>query len=264
MSKISFILLISWAVLCIAAIFLGLLFRGGEQHVIYTYYSSFLELLIAALASFFCFYNRRLFLPNDPVRKAWSTLGIAVLFWTGGAFLSLVYPITHSGQETPFPWYSDIGYLLFIPLVLSALMTLRLSLNVAIPFWAWISAFIIATSISLLALIINAETLKQIGIAAFMTTMAYVVFTPMLMTMIIITASVLIGHPICRPWWFALTGLFIFSIGAFLHVLLHNLNILKQGIWWLDLTWPLAFGLIALAATMTCTMSNRPSTPIPK
>jgi hypothetical protein len=148
---------------------------------------------------------------------------------------------------------------MFMPFALFTLMTLRMNTKVAAPFKAWIAAFVVAMAISGLALVMNAENLKEIGIAAFMVTMAYVVVNPMLLAMIIVTAAVLRGQPICRPWWFALAGLFLFSIGDLLHVLLHNFGSAGAGniTVLLDLTWPVSSGLIAVAATTTCSIYRK-------
>lgn len=255
MSKSSLIVAILWVALCIISFGLWVSFAATEAYDIYLYYSSTLEFATASVAAFFCYHNLRFFSPQDPIRKAWLFLSRGLSFWSLGALLNLLYPLTHESIKSPFPWYSDFGYLMFIPFVLAALMVLRMSANVAAPFWAWIVAFVMAMVISGIVLVINAETLKEIGIAAFMATMAYVVVNPMLLAMIIVTASVLIGHPICRPWWVALTGLFLFSIGNFLHVLFHNLG--QQPEVLLDLTWPVSFGMIAVAATMTCSIYRK-------
>lgn len=254
MSQVSIIIAIIWAILGTISITIWLWF-GNADNYFYIYYSTFLEFITALATTLFCFRNVNNFSATDPIGKAWWFLSRGLLFWTVGSLAYFLYPLTHEGEPAPFPWYSDIGYLAFMPFVLFTLMTLRMNTNVAAPFKAWIAAFVVAMAISGITLVMNAEHLKEIGIAAFMVTMAYVVINPMLLAMIIVTAAVLRGQPICRPWWFALTGLFLFAIGDLLHVLFHNLEDPGNIIVVIDLTWPVSSGLIAIAATTTCSIS---------
>jgi hypothetical protein len=256
MSQASTIIAIIWAILCSISLIIWL-WTGNTDNYFYIYYSTFLGFITALATTLFCFRNLTNFSPTDPIGKAWWFLSRGLLFWTVGSFSYFFYPLIHGGEQTPFPWYSDIGYLMFMPFALFTLMTLRMNTNVAAPFKAWIAAFVVAMAISGVALVMNAENLKEIGIAAFMATMAYVVINPMLLAMIIVTASVLRGQPICRPWWFALAGLFLFAIGDLLHVLLHNLGNAGNITVLLDLTWPVSSGLIAIAATTTCSIYRK-------
>lgn len=250
------IIIASWFILCVVATTVWIFFGGDEQtRLYYYYYASSLNLITGLTTAFFCYRNTRLFPQRDPLHRAWKYLGIGLGFWSFGALLSLLYAL-QKAAPTPFPWYSDIGYLMFAPFTFLALIALRMSLNVSVPFWALIGAFIIAMLTSGFVLFVNADVLKSIGVSAFMTTMGYVVVNPTLLATIMTTASVLKDRLICRPWWFALAGLFLFFIGDLLHVVFHNVGKPENEIW-LDLTWPISFGLIAISATTTCSLSRK-------
>jgi len=258
MSKNSLWIATIWLIFCLIAVVIWAWYSGNQAtRLYYYYYAGFLNVLTALATTFFCYHNTGLFQKNDFKRRAWQYLGIGLCFWSIGASLSLFHSL-YRGVPVPYPWYSDIGYLLFVPFAFLSLVTLRMGLNVAVPFWAWITAFIMAMTISAIVLVINVENIKSIGAAAFMVTLAYVVVNPVLIATIITTSSVLAGQLICRPWWFALAGLFIFFIGDLFHVIFHNLSKPTNEII-LDLTWPIAFGLIAVAATTTCSISRKMS-----
>jgi hypothetical protein len=259
MSKNTIWIIISWGILCFIAIALWIGSDTPEQQQLYRYYSTSLSLFTALAAAFFCHQNKKLFVKTDLVRKAWGFLSIGLLCWATGALASLLYMIIYPGIKLPFPWYADLGYLMLVPFVFFALMTLRLSFNVAIPFWAWGVAFMVAMLTSGLIFWLQAKGLKEMPVAAFMVTLAYVILNPMLLSMIITTASILLGRMVCRPWWLVLAGLCLFSLGEVAYVFFQNFGQSEPYPLFLNLTWPLSFGLIAVAATATCSIYRKTS-----
>ena len=69
------IIITSWSILCVIAAVVWFLFGFNEQtRIYYYYYASSLNLITAVITAFFCYRNTQLFLPRDPLRKAWKYL----------------------------------------------------------------------------------------------------------------------------------------------------------------------------------------------
>jgi hypothetical protein len=106
------------------------------------YYSNILQIVSAMLGALFC-YRTALVLPNaNPMRTVWWLFGTALFAWGAGAVMFSTYPLLNDGQETPFPYYSDIGYLSLIPFAVSALLLFKKNLGVVSPLWGKILAVI--------------------------------------------------------------------------------------------------------------------------
>jgi hypothetical protein len=251
MSKDSILVIVIWVILC--GINVLLWFIDTEQGLLYEHYCSSFLFIAPIVTAFFCFRTMRVFEPNNLDRKAWGLLGIGILFWSAGAIIEPVYSFLNHGEEIPYPSYADIGYLMFIPFVGIALYTVIKSLNVKVPLWGLFSAILIfLVALGFGFWISSGDFKEQLDIITFIVTVAYIVLDPILLAMTVAMASILFGGLLARPWLLTLLGLFIFYLGDVIYSYIRNNDLgLYGGGVILDLSWPIAFGLIALAATTT-------------
>ncbi len=250
MSRDSHLVIAIWTTLCVIAIILWILTVDLEEAILYDYYFSFFQFFTSLVAAFFCFRTARVLEAGDTTRSAWNFLSVGLLCWSAGALLEGLYPVLHQGEDSPFPWYADIGFLLITPFVIIALSTFRRGLNIKIPPWGWIAAIILFLGAFGLAFQLNFEAFEGLSSIAITVTMAYIIFDSLLLAMMVSVASTLAGGIISRPWQTALAGWFIFYLGDVSYTYLRNVDRADIGGVWLDLSWPIAFGLIALSATM--------------
>jgi hypothetical protein len=249
MSKDSILVIVLWIILSALAIGLWAFTVNTEQAVFYTHYFSFIQIVTSMGAAFLCYRAMKVFEPVDKTSTAWGFLSLGLLFWSVGAILEGFYPLLNNGVDAPFPWYADVGFLMLTPFAIMGLITFRTNLNVNIPLWGWIATTLVLLGALSLALWINAKGFQELSTMAFVITMAYIIFDSILLAMTVAIASILVGGLLSRPWWFALAGLFAFYLGDVTYTFIRNINEPNAGGVMLDLMWPLAFGLIALAAT---------------
>jgi len=251
MSRNFKLILILWAIACLFSIFLSSLPLKSNSDAVYLYYSGFLEIFTSLGAAFLCYYTMTAFEYNDLSRKAWGFLSTGLVFWSMGAALYTFYLLFYK-EEAPFPWYSDTGYLMLFPFAIASLITFRKRLDVSAPLWGWIASISIFAIALTLGIILNVNGLKSDSIITQIVTLLYVVLDPLMLAMTVSTASILAGGMVGKPWWFVLAGMTLFYIGDIIYAFLGNLDeVAEQGSVFLDLTWPVAFGLISTAAMMT-------------
>jgi len=247
MSKDSILVIALWLILSTVAIFLWLMTVDSESMIFYTHYSSLMQIITSAGAAFLCYRTMMIFNVNDKARTAWGFLSMGLFFWSAGAILEGVYTLLHQGATAPFPWYANVCFLLLVPFVIMALIAFKKNLNASIPLKGWIATITVFLGALVLGLGINAKGFQEIESINLIITLIYIIFDSVLLAMAVAAASILIGSLLSRPWWFALVGLFIFYLGDMIYTLVRNID--QAGGIILDLTWPVAFGFIAIAAT---------------
>lgn len=178
-------------------------------------------------------------------------LGAGMLCWGIGAMLFAVYPLIYQGQETPYPWYSDIGYLFLVPFVLTAFFVFKKSLHVEVPIWGLITAVVFFLVALILSIIFNLSKFAgSDSIFPFAVTLLYTVGDPLLLGGTVVTGSILAGGSVGRPWWFVLIGLVLYYAAdlAYTYLVVSGQYATGNAI---DTGWLLGFGCIAVAASMT-------------
>jgi hypothetical protein len=247
---------IVWLILCA---FIPLFYYMTLLQEVGFYYSIALQILAPLVASGLCYYTLGAFAPRDPMRKVWGFLGSAVMAWGIGALLFALYPLLHEGAETPYPWYSDIGYLSMIPLAVTALLIFKQSLRIQAPLWGITLALaLFAATVGFSAWLIGYGYAEAESTLLFVVDWTYIVLDPLLLGMTALTASVLAGGSAARPWWFVLVGLFAYFVGDIAYVHLTAAEVYATG-HPIDISWPLGFGFIAMAAVMTREMFTVPA-----
>ena len=250
MSRDSRLVIAIWTILCVIAVILWVLTVKSQQDVFYAYYFSVFQLLTSVGAAVLCYRTTLVLEADDKTRTAWGFLSMGLWCWSVGALLEGLYTILHPDMDVPFPWYADIGFLLLIPFVVMALLTFKKGQNVGIPRWGLVTATVMFLCAFSLALKLNFEVFENLSSVAIIITVAYIILDSILLAMIVAVASTLAGGLISRPWQVALVGWFIFYLGDVSYTFFRNIDKPDAGGILLDLTWPIAFGLIALAATL--------------
>ena len=212
-------------------------------------YSLMAQIVAPFVATFCCYYASSGFTRTGSIRKVLILIGTGLMCWGSGAILYAMYPLLNDGRETPFPWYSDIGYLLLVPFMLAALSIFKKSLNIEIPFFAKLSGIIFFLMALTVSIYINLSKLSDANSAvSYIAVLCYVLGDPLLLTSTIVSMSVLTGDFV-RSWWLIFLGLICYYLGDLVYNYLALLGEYRTG-HPIDITWPLGFGFIAVAALM--------------
>lgn len=208
--------------------------------------------IVAPMAAAFCCYITSIIFPkDDAMRRVWGFLGAGLFCWGVGAILFALYPLLYSGQETPYPWYSDIGYLLLVPFVLISFFIFKQNLHVQAPLWGRVGSVVFFLGALTLSIVFNLNKLSASdSLLPYIVTLLYTVGDPLLLGGTVIVASILAGGAVARPWWLVLIGLvfYYFSDLIYTYMIVQEKYATGNPI---DTGWLLGFGCIAVAALMT-------------
>lgn len=214
------------------------------------YYSNILQIVSAMLGALFC-YRTALVLPNaNPMRTVWWLFGTALFAWGAGAVMFSTYPLLNDGQETPFPYYSDIGYLSLIPFAVSALLLFKKNLGVVSPLWGKILAVIFFIGGLYISVMANWNGLFSEGFFLPLVSACYMLFDPILLMTVMLVASGLSGGVASSSAWFIMIGLVLYFIGDQAYTYLVFTKQYASGSP-IDIFWVLGFAMIAVAAMLT-------------
>lgn len=236
-----------WAALC-APIAIFWFFDADPQ--LRFNYSLIAQIAGPVAAGLVCYYASLILPREDSMRKALVFLGMGMFSWGIGAVLFALYPLFNNGQETPYPWYSDIGYLLLYPFVLVSFFIFKQNFPVRVPLMGKASAsifFLIALALSIhfnLNKLGESDTVLTYGI-----TLLYTIGDPLLLGSTVVMASILFGGLAARPWWLILVGLILFYLADLLYTYFVLEGQYATGNP-LDIGWALGSGFIAVAALM--------------
>jgi hypothetical protein len=199
MSRFIFIL---WSVLAVA--YLGLYFAADAM--LMKYYSLFLQTFSAFAGAVYAFRAGSSFPSGSPLRVSWWFVAAGVLAWGLGQVLYSLYPILHHSEETPYPWFSDIGFLSIQPLVIIGLFVLKVSAELKTPWWGWLLALIISLPVAYLTYDANSSGFSDPSLAMFAASAGYTVMDPLLVFVTILTASSFRSGAIGASWWYVVAG----------------------------------------------------------
>lgn len=242
---------IIWAALCAP---IALFFILDVDQQIRFNYSLVAQIVAPVAAAICCYYASSVLEKTDAMRRVLGFLGTGVLFWGVGAILFASYPLLHDGQETPYPWYSDVGYLLLVPFVLTAFIIFKQNLHIQVPLFGKVGAIIFFLIALALAVQFNLSKLKDSdSLLSYIVTLFYTIGDPLLLGGTVVIASILSGGSAARPWWFILIGLIFYYLADLLYTYLVLQGQYATGNL-IDIGWPLGFGFIAVAALMIRSM----------
>lgn len=247
MSPASLIVLAIWLILSFLIVLFAIL---DVDAVFRLYYSNIMQTLSPILSALLCYRTALDFPAGNPMRKVWGLLGSGMLAWGIGAALFGSYPLLNNGAETPYPYYSDIGYLSLVPLVIAALFLLKNTLGVVSPLWGKMVSVLLLSGASVMSLTVNWDGLFGEGTLLPIISVCYIAFDPILLTVTMLVASALYGGAVGKAWWYVLGGLIFYFIGNQSYTYLVFTKHYATGSP-IDIFWVLGFGMVAMAAMMT-------------
>lgn len=237
-----------WILICLPVVVFPIV--GADENIRLNY-SLAMQVATPIAAAFCCYITSNVFPKDDPLRKVWRFLGTGLLCWGTGAVLFAIYPLLYSGQETPYPWYSDIGYLFLVPFVLISFFIFKQSLHVETPLWGRITSTLLFLGAITLSITFNLNKLGESdSLIPYIVTLLYTVGDPLLLGGTVMIASILTGGAIARPWWLVLVGLVFYYFSDLIYTYMIVQEQYATGDL-IDVGWLLGFGFIAVAALMT-------------
>lgn len=247
MSALTRVTALIWVVATLMLVVFPVLGVGDSFRL---YYSNALQTTSSLLAAGICFYAMSAFPSGSPLRKVWGAMGAGVLAWGIGATIFAAYPLLTGGEETPYPFFSDIGYLATGPLMIIGLLIFKRTTGLESPLWGKILAVVLLLAASVLAYQANAEGLSDPSLAMRAASLGYLVFDPLLVAVTVLTATGFRGGLVGDAWWYAVLGILLFFIAnqAYTYLVLSETYATGHPV---DIGWILGFGFIAWAALKT-------------
>lgn len=211
------------------------------------YYSNACQVVIVIASALICFSTMRAFPGESALGKVWGAIAGGTLAWGIAAAVFASYPLLHNGEDTPFPYFSDIGYLLTSPLMTIGLLLFKRSAGLEVPLWGKLLALAGLLVSGFIAFRANAEGMADPDIALKLTSFGYFAFDPILLAVTLLTASSFRGGAVAASWWFAVAGILCYFVGNVLYNYLVSTEQYLTGSP-IDALWLLGFGLVACAA----------------
>lgn len=214
------------------------------------YYSNALQTLSSLISAGACFYAMSAFPGGSPLRKVWLAIGAGVLAWGIGATIFSAYPILHAGADTPYPYYSDIGYLATGPLMIAGLLLFKRSTGLETPAWGMVLAIVALAGSLVMAYKANADGLVDPDPVMKAASVGYTIFDPAVLAVTVLTATSFRGGEVGKAWWYVVVGILLYFAANQLYTYYVLIDDYVTGSP-IDVGWMLGFGCIAWAALKT-------------
>lgn len=246
MTYISMLTIMFWI---IAGLFILIFSALSVDATFRLYYSNILQIISAVLSALFCYRTAFILPKGNPMRIVWILLGTGLAAWGIGNIIYSLYPWLNQGQETPYPYYSDIGFLAFIPLVVGALLIFKKNLGIITPRWGVVLAILLLICGLYTSGISNWDGLSGEGWLPLVS-VCYIFFDPFLLMTVMLVASGLLGGSAANAAWFILGGLLLYFVGnqIYTYMVLTEQYVSGSPI---DAFWVFGFCMIAIAAMST-------------
>jgi hypothetical protein len=244
MSAANRLLFVLW--LLATAILLVLAVIGADETT-RLYYSNACQVLVSLGSAMVCFATARAFPKDSAMGKVWVAIASGVFAWGLGALVFATYPLLNAGEDTPFPYWSDIGYLLTSPLIAIGLLLFKREAGLESPMWGKAIALAALAITGYIAWQANSEGILEGDIALKLASFGYFAFDPILLAVTLLTASAFSSGDVARSWWLALGGILAYFVGNLLYNYMVSTEQYTTGSP-IDAFWLVGFGLIAVAA----------------
>lgn len=214
------------------------------------YYSNVVQTLTAAVAALLCFGTVDVFPKESPLRHSWTFIGLGVMAWALGSAIFAGYPLLHGGSETPYPYFSDAGFLLTSPLIAFGLYKFRKEAGLQTSFVGIAMAAVLLLVGGYWGYLANGEDLRTGDALTKAAALGYILFDPILLAMTALIVTSFRGGALGRAWLYVLAGVLVYVIGNQVYAYLVGLEVYRTGSLW-DLAWIVGFGLIGCGAMAT-------------
>ena len=222
----------------------------GMSDQVRLYYSNILQTLTAATAGLLALSTMEAFPSASPLRKSWGLIGAGTLAWAVGSAIFAGYPLLHEGVETPYPYFSDLGFLLTSPLITLGLYTFKREAGLKATYWGIGLALLLLLVGGYWGFLANSEDLMTGSPVTRLTAAGYTLFDPILLAMTALIATSFRGGALGKAWMLVLVGSVFYVIGNQLYSYFVGLETYHTGSL-VDLAWVVGFGLIGCGAVAT-------------
>lgn len=243
-------LMVVWLLLTLPIVVMAV---AGSNESLRMYYSNVMQTLSSLACGVICLQVMRELPSGSPLKMAWGLIGASALVWGFGATLFAVYPLLNAGEETPYPYYSDLGYLLTAPLITIAFLYFRKGIGLSTPDWGKYTAGTVLVIGLYWTWLANRDGLSEDSLAMKLTSLGYILTDPVMMATTVLVASSFRGGSVARAWWLVAAGVLLYFVANQLYTYLSMSETYASG-HLIDAGWILGFGLIALAALVTRNM----------
>ncbi|HOO97658.1 MAG TPA: hypothetical protein PKV16_08615 [Caldisericia bacterium] len=220
---------------------------GVSEGVLATF-SNVVQTAAPFIAALFCFFTMAVFKEGDSNRKGWLFIGLACLSWFLGQVVYTIYEAS-TGLTVPYPWFPDIGYIITPILAIIGILYIWSALKSKVPTWGWIASLVVLG----LALFWAFSLVEPDVPLATFTSYTYSVVDSLLVSSAVLFASSLFGGIIGNQFWIMIAGLILYFLGDQIFNMMNIAGTYRTG-GLIDITWPLAFGLIAVTAVAVRTV----------
>lgn len=213
------------------------------------YFSNVAQTASAMACGVICLATTGAFPAGSPLRKAWALIGAGVILWGVGSAIFAGYPVINAGEETPYPYYSDLFFLLTSPLIALGLFEFKRSTKLVAPLWGIALALVLLFSMGYWCFLANSDGLSG-DLPTVLTAVGYMLFDPILLATTVLVASSFRGGAVGRSWWLVVTGVALYFWANQVYSYLASTEQYQTGSA-TDAFWVLGFGFIAWAGLTT-------------
>ena len=247
MHTTSRILLILWLASAAGLVLLAVM---NVDPQIRMYYSNVIQTLVSFISGALCITSSNVFPAQSPLRTAWKLIGAGIIAWAAGSSIFSGYPLLNNGAETPYPYYSDIAFLLTSPLIVLGLYLFKRAADLDTPAFGLILSLAVLIAAAYWGYIGNAEGMEDPSITVKLVSMGYAFFDPILLAFGVLIATSFRGGLVGRAWWYVLGGILLYYIANQVYSYLSLKELYQTGSL-IDLGWIIGYGLIGCGALTT-------------
>jgi len=240
-----FVLAWVWLMAGISQVVLALVDFDAQSRL---YFSNAVMLLSSGSAAAVCASMALAWPEGSPLRRAWLFIAGGIGAWALGQLVFAIYPLMNAGEDTPYPYFSDMGFLLTAPLIAVGLLVFHRAAGLAAPIWGKVLALVAFLVGGYWAYLANADGLFTEGLALTIASLGYAVADPILLSVTIYVASSFkAGTSMGVSWWLVAAGVLVYLVGNQLYSYLVAIDAYNTGSV-IDVSWTFGFGLVALSA----------------